>query len=108
MRRQEIAAYYLLAFSAAGLLAGCNKTPQDAEHIIQGTTYDGQQLYDKAIAEFDAAIALKPDQARPYYMRGMVYVHQGKPDQALLDFDKACGMSDRDACTMSAHLKNGR
>jgi tetratricopeptide (TPR) repeat protein len=45
--------------------------------------------YNQATLSFDRAIALKPDFADAYLMRGNAYVQQSDPEKALRDFTKA-------------------
>jgi len=45
--------------------------------------------FDRAIADFDQAIKLKPKYAEAYYWRGLAYLHKGNLDRALTDFNRA-------------------
>ena len=51
------------------------------------TTHKGD--YDRAIADFDRAIQLKPDDAVAYANRGWAYDDKGDYDRAIADFDRA-------------------
>jgi tetratricopeptide (TPR) repeat protein len=44
---------------------------------------------DKAIANYDQAVKLKPDYAEAYYNRGIAYGSKGEYDRAIADFDQA-------------------
>jgi tetratricopeptide (TPR) repeat protein len=54
----------------------------------RGTIYRDAGDYDRAIADFDAAIALK-DWADPYASRGWVYAQKGEQERARQDYEKA-------------------
>ena len=41
--------------------------------------------YDRAIADYDKAIQLKPDYAAAYYCRGLALKGQGKKTEAIAD-----------------------
>ncbi len=45
--------------------------------------------YDKAIADYDKAIALNPKYADFYNNRGIAYNKKNEYDSAIADFDKA-------------------
>src|SRR5262245_51729587 len=45
--------------------------------------------YDRALADFDKAIQLKPDYADAYNNRGEAYLDKGDKERAFADFDKA-------------------
>ena len=101
MRRRTLA----VALAGLALLAGCGGTPEDEVRKKRGVELFERRSYAEAVAEFDRAIALRPDKPRAYYMRGIARVKKGEPDKALPDFKKACSMSDRDACTMASRLE---
>lgn len=82
-------------YTPAEEIAGCTglieADPQnEAAYINRGLVY-GRDLhdYDRAIAEFNQAIALAPQDAEPYHNRGMAYKGLGQMDRANADFDKA-------------------
>jgi lipoprotein NlpI len=55
----------------------------------RSTAYLGRGEYDKAIADCDAAIHLKPDDTVVFDNRGNAYLNKGEYDKAVADFDEA-------------------
>jgi len=47
---------------------------------------------EQAIADYDQAIALKPDYALAYYNRGIAYRQKGDLDHAIADYDRAIAL----------------
>ena len=61
------------------------------EAYNRGSQYLRNNMYDEAIAEFNEAIRINPNDASAYCNRGMAYVYAEKPDldQAISDCKKA-------------------
>lgn len=55
----------------------------------QGVEANKAGRLDEALGYYDKALALKPDAAGIYYVRGRVYETKGELDRALRDFSKA-------------------
>lgn len=55
----------------------------------RGLVYLNRQDYDRAIADFDHAIALNPKDAPAFNGRGIAYRAKGRNDRAIEDFDQA-------------------
>ena len=58
----------------------------------RGNTYLALKQYDKAIADYNKALALEPDQQSVFkytLYRGFAYLHSGKTSQSIEDFEKA-------------------
>jgi lipoprotein NlpI len=53
----------------------------------RGTAYGHKGEYDKAIADYDAALRLKPDDPAAFSNRGSAYRHKGEYDKAIADSD---------------------
>ncbi len=51
--------------------------------------------YDRAIADYDKAIALKPKYADFYNNRGIAYDKKGEYDRAIADYDKAIALNPK-------------
>jgi tetratricopeptide (TPR) repeat protein len=56
-------------------------------YLNRGVLYAYQGQFDKAIADFDSAIRLRPWESRPYYNRGTAYMSLGRYEEALSDMD---------------------
>jgi tetratricopeptide (TPR) repeat protein len=63
----------------------------------RGHAYYKDDGYDLAIADYDKAIELKPDDAISYYGRGLAYALKGGYDLAIADYDKAIELKPDDA-----------
>jgi tetratricopeptide (TPR) repeat protein len=55
----------------------------------RGFAYERLDQLDKAIADFDAAIRLKPDYALAFGGRGLAYDNKGDTDRAIADYSQA-------------------
>ena len=66
-------------------------------HTRQGLIYVGEREYDLAIAEFNTAIGIDPDDARACICRGIAYHAKGEYDLAIAEFDDAIGIDPCDA-----------
>jgi len=67
----------------------CKQTASLDAPSIKGMYLVGVGRYDDAIAEFDRSIALKPDAARTYYLRGIAWRWKNDLEAAIRDFDRA-------------------
>ena len=55
----------------------------------RGLAYKNKGLWDRAIADYDEAIRLKPDFAQAFSNRGNIYRKKGRFDRAIEDYDEA-------------------
>lgn len=55
-------------------------------HVQLGDLYSGQHEYEKAIPEYQRALALNPNLSDAHYRLGTDYVHVGKKDEAQQEF----------------------
>lgn len=84
----------LLALLGASdpLLQAVTPPPSEGNAAFYLTRGDGlvaARQYDRAIADYTAAIQLKPDFAEAYNNRGFAYYLQGKGEAAIADFTRA-------------------
>jgi tetratricopeptide (TPR) repeat protein len=74
-------------------------TPQDAAsaHIARGNLYAVQGAVDRAIADYDHAIALDPTRAVAFFNRAGAVAASGDIDRALTDYNRAIELDPKDA-----------
>ena len=63
----------------------------------RGNAYNKNGRYDRAIADYDQAIRLDPNQAHAFRNRGAVYAAKGQYDRAIQDYDQAILLDPHDA-----------
>ena len=68
-----------------------------AAYNNRGIAFTDEVLYDRAIADFTQAIALKPDADGAYINRGIVYDDRGLHDRAIADYTQAIALKPDDA-----------
>ncbi len=59
----------------------------------RGLVYADMGLNEKAVSDYDRAIALKPDFFRPYNNRGVIFIKKDLPDEAIRDFDRSIALN---------------
>src|SRR6185436_14216643 len=106
-RIRMVAATALLASGvAAGRLAVQSQTiappsqtaatpgsPSGAEfYLRRGEDFSSVHDYDRAIAEYNTAIRLKPDYAEAYNDRGFAYYLRGDAERAIADYTRAIAL----------------
>lgn len=64
-------------------------TPSASDHVKQGLEYYEQGELDKAMAEFDKAIELEPDNVDAHRNLGTVYGEQGKWEESAAAYEQA-------------------
>ncbi len=85
-----------LSDQIAGLEFKTSQNPGDLAGWIQlGNLCFDADLPDKAIAAYDKALALKPDNADVLTDQGVMYRKAGKFDKALACFDKAIAVNPK-------------
>lgn len=65
------------------------KSSEIQRHIDQGIIYGDKGLLDKSIEEFEAGLAIDPQDADLYVNRGYAYQDKGDLERALSDYNKA-------------------
>ena len=87
----QISARSLCLFLLAGLmLPGCGNQKQKAENLVRSAVEqqdDGQ--YEDAVATLTRSLALRPDFAEAFYLRGTCHGALGDYDQAVKDLQSA-------------------
>jgi tetratricopeptide (TPR) repeat protein len=79
-----------------GLLGGCASAPRHYSHYDMAMVYKGQNKLDKAIAEFQASIAVDPNDPTVYNALAELYYAQGNRDGAIDAWEKALGCGSTD------------
>jgi len=78
---------------------------QDALRLLEeGSAFEKQGQFDKALLRFDAALVLSPTLGPAYFYRGNVLLEQGKADKALISYEKAIEIKPDSA---AAHYNKG-
>ncbi len=65
---------------------------QEREYVEHGNLLDSQELYEKAVAAYDRALKIIPDDADVLFDKGETLVKLGKIPEAMKCFDKATQM----------------
>ncbi len=66
-------------------------------HYVRGMVHQGRQRFDQALAAFEIAFALNPNQPNFHARRGWVKNLMGNPVEALADFEQAVRISPHHA-----------
>lgn len=65
--------------------------------LKRGLKYHAKGDNDRAMADYDAAIRLDPQNADAFYNRGVEYRNKGDYDRAIADFDEVIRLDPQDA-----------
>lgn len=85
--------YIATADDMAALTATQPKTSE--EFVTRGSRFSNKGEFEKAIADFDRAVALDPKASLPYADRGIAHYWLGEYALAKADFDKASELDSR-------------
>jgi tetratricopeptide (TPR) repeat protein len=66
-------------------------------HILAGNAYFAGEEWDKAVAEYEAALELDPDDPLAHLGLGRAYQAQGEMEKAIAALERAVGASPEDA-----------
>jgi|GEM_PF-946521 len=77
------------------------------ELVVQSMINEGIALasagdYDGALRKFTRSVELSPSNSKAYFNRGIVYLRQNKRQVAIVDFKKACGLGNKEGCSVAA------
>ena len=83
------------AEACTALNGSCRHSAQNLAivHFNRGIAYGKTGDFDRAIADFDAAIGISPNHLRAHLNRGNVWRNKGKFDHAIEDYDKAIALA---------------
>ncbi|MGE3149924.1 MAG: tetratricopeptide repeat protein [Pseudorhodoplanes sp.] len=62
----------------------------------RGNAYRAQRAFARAIADYDEALRLSPENAMAYADRGVAYANQGDHRRAIVDYSEAIRLNPRD------------
>jgi lipoprotein NlpI len=65
-------------------------------HLNRGIEWAAKGEFDRAIADYDAAIKLNPGSADAHFNRGNARAHKGEPDRAIADYDAAIKLDPKE------------
>jgi lipoprotein NlpI len=88
--KHTVSTAFLILGLASATACGSGSSQSAADALEKrGTAHAAKHEYDLAIASFDSAIQLRPNQASAYRNRGINYVAKDEFDRAIQDFDQA-------------------
>src|SRR5207237_5959052 len=89
-----------IAYYGRCLSEGQLSVENQAKYLYnRGLTYFILLQLDRAIADYDAAIKLKPDSTETLTNRGNAYMGRGQYDRAIADYDAAISLKPDAALT---------
>jgi tetratricopeptide (TPR) repeat protein len=103
MKLRIFAAAVFLLLGSAACIPGPAQSPAGAAggtydaHMQKGREFMARKDYGRAAAEFQAAVALKPNSAQAYDQLGVCSFHAEEYDQAAEAFEKATQLDPSDA-----------
>jgi tetratricopeptide (TPR) repeat protein len=65
---------------------------QEREFVQQGDQYDSKGQYDQALAAYDRALGIDPEDADAWYDKAETLVKMGRGDEARTCFQQAMGL----------------
>jgi lipoprotein NlpI len=87
-----------LAGIVLALSPGCERSSRDAESLTSaGVTHLQMQEYDRAIRDFDRALALRPGLVVAWKNRAIAHRGKGDYERSLADYDQAIVFAPNDA-----------
>src|SRR5215510_10572645 len=89
-----VAAWLLLASSVAAQTQA-SRAKTAASYFARGSEFQEHGEFDRAIADYDIAIAFDPRFERAYYARARARLARGEVESALVDFNRALELDPR-------------
>jgi lipoprotein NlpI len=87
----------LIAASVLATPTACDRSSRDAAAMTSaGVTHLQQGEYDRAIRDFDRAIAMQPGLVVAWRQRGVAHTAKGDYDRAVADYDQALVFAPND------------
>lgn len=85
--------------AVADLKRAADISPQLAPiHYLLGVAYSSSGRSEEALAQYDVAIALNPNEARAYFSKGLTLKHLHRNDEADEQMRRSCELKDHVAC----------
>ncbi|MEU6089007.1 tetratricopeptide repeat protein [Streptomyces sp. NPDC047085] len=82
--------------------AALDPTSRALAHAIRGNIFRVGEEYERAVTEYDRAIALDPDLTRAHHGRGVARAEQGDYEGAIADLDRAHALDPSGARHLAA------
>ncbi len=74
-------------------------------YALRALSYEGKGDEDKALTDFDQAIALSPNDALLLSERASAYLHKSEPDRAVADLNAALAIEPRNASFLTTRCR---
>ncbi len=88
--------FLIVMFVCCFAVPACRGAETAADYVNRGIKLALTGEYDKAIADFNQALAIDPKIASAYTARGNAWFDKGKLDKALADFNQALAIDPKD------------
>ena len=73
-------------------------------HYELGLTYANSGQLELALVQFDTAIAIKPDDDRVYFAKGMTLKRMHRGSEAMQQMEQSCRLKNKVACIITANF----
>ena len=79
-------------------------SPRERAQVLvsRGVEWANKRDYDRAIADYDAALKIDPKFSEALHNRGSAWAHKGDPDRAIADFDAALRINPKNENALHA------
>src|SRR5512136_1475931 len=81
-------------------------TPKEVDGLLRkGRLYAIRTKYKEALAYYDKALSLQPNNPEAWYLRAVVFIETGRNEEALRDCDRAISLNQNyaDAWSKKGH-----